>query len=69
MAQWLKKIYLSMQEMWLWSLGWEDPLAKEWQPTPVFLPEKSPGRRSLAGYSPWDHQRVGGDLVTKQQQQ
>ena len=23
------------------------------QPTPVFLPEKSHGRRNLAGYSPW----------------
>ena len=23
------------------------------QPTPVFLPEKSQGQRSLAGYSPW----------------
>ena len=25
--------------------------------------------RSLVGYSPWGHQRVGYDLVTKQQQQ
>ena len=24
-----------------------------WQPTPVFLPGKSCGQRSLAGYSPW----------------
>ena len=24
-----------------------------WQPTPVFLPGKSHGRRSLVGYSPW----------------
>ena len=33
------------------------PLKKEsWkrQPTPVFLPGKSHGQRSLAGYSPWD---------------
>ena len=32
------------------------PLKKEsWkrQPTPVFLPGKSHGRRSLAGYGPW----------------
>ena len=28
---------------------------KKWQPTPVFLPGKSHGWRSLAGYSPWDH--------------
>ena len=30
-------------------------LEKEWQPTPVFLPGKSHGQRSLAGYSPWSH--------------
>ena len=28
------------------------PLRRKWQPTPVFLPEKSHGQRSLAGYSP-----------------
>ena len=26
----------------------------KWQPTPVFLPEKSHGQKSLVGYSPWD---------------
>ena len=26
---------------------------RQWQPTPVFLPGKSYGRRSLAGFSPW----------------
>ena len=26
---------------------------REWQPNPGFLPEKSHGQRSLAGYSPW----------------
>ena len=26
-----------MQETQVQSLGWEDPLEKEWQPTPVFL--------------------------------
>ena len=31
---------------------------RKWQPTPVFLPGKSSGQRSLAGHSPWDH-RVG----------
>ena len=25
------------------------------KPTPVFLPEKSHGQRSLVGYSPWSH--------------
>ena len=26
---------------------------RKWGPTPVFLPEKSQGQRSLGGYSPW----------------
>ena len=29
------------------------PRRREWQRTPVFLPEKSHGQRSLADYSPW----------------
>ena len=29
------------------------PWRKKWLPTPVFLPEKSHGQRSLLGYSPW----------------
>ena len=33
------------------SLGWEDPLEKGMQPTPVFLPGESHGQRSLVGYS------------------
>ena len=41
----------AMQETPVQSLGWEDPLEKEIQPTPVFLPGKSHGQRSLAGYS------------------
>ena len=28
---------------------------RKWQPTPVFLPGKSHGQRSLVGYSPWGH--------------
>ena len=28
---------------------------RKWQPTPVFLPGKSHGWRSLAGCSPWGH--------------
>ena len=35
------------------SLGQEDPLKKEWKPTPVFLPGEFYGQRRLAGYSPW----------------
>ena len=40
---------------------------RKWQPTPVFLPGKSHGQRSLAVYSPWGPKRVRHDLVTKQQ--
>src|SRR5574340_1384917 len=29
---------------------------RQWQPTPVLLPGKSHGRRSLVGYSPWDRE-------------
>ena len=50
-----------MQKMQVQSLGWEDPLEKEmeyWKPTPVFLPGKSHGQRSLEGHSPWGHNRV-----------
>ena len=28
---------------------------RQWQPTPVLLPGKSHGRRSLLGSSPWGH--------------
>ena len=39
-----------MQETQIQFLGWEDPL-EEGLATPVFLPEKSYGQRSLVGYS------------------
>ena len=42
------------------------PWRREWQLTPVFLPGKSHGQRSLLGYSPWGCKRVGYDLVAKQ---
>ena len=29
------------------------PWRRAWQPTPVFLPGKFHGQRSLVGYSPW----------------
>ena len=45
-----------MQETWVQpgrALGQEDPLEKGMATTPVFLPRKFHGQRSLAGYSPW----------------
>ena len=44
-----------MQETWVQSLGWEDSLEKEWQPTPIFLPGQFHGERSLVVYSPLGH--------------
>ena len=32
---------------------------KQWQPTPVLLPGKSHGQRSLVGCSPWGRQELG----------
>ena len=57
----------AMYETWVRFLGWEDPLERKKQPTPIFLPGRSHGQRSLAGYSPWGHKRVGPTLRTKQQ--
>ena len=33
--------------------------SRKWQPTLVFLSGKFHGQRSLAGYGPWGHKRVG----------
>ena len=42
----------AVQKTQVRSLGWENPLEKEWPPTPVFLPGEFHGRRSLMGHSP-----------------
>ena len=47
-----------MQKMSIRFLHWEDPLEREWLPTPVFLPGESHGQRSLADYSPWGHKKL-----------
>ena len=44
--------------MWVQSLGQEDPLENEMQPTPVFVARKSHGQRSLVGYSPQGHKEL-----------
>ena len=31
------------------------PYRREWRPTPIFLPRKSHGQRSQAGYNLWGH--------------
>ena len=47
-----------MQETWVRSLGWEDPLEEGMQLTPVFLPRESlwterPGRLQSMGLQSW----------------
>ena len=37
------------------------PWRMKWQPTLLFLPGKSHGQRSLAGYSLWGHKTAGRD--------
>ena len=41
----------------MWEFG-EIPWRREWQPTPVFLPGKSHGQRSLASYNSWGHKEL-----------
>ena len=36
--------------------GWNDAWRRQWHPTPVLLPGKSHGRRSLVGCRPWGHE-------------
>ena len=48
-----------MWETWVQSLGYEDPLRRAWQPTPVFLPGESPWTEELGGLQSMGSQEVG----------
>ena len=62
---WLRRSSVCLQrgrpgfDPWVRKILWR----RRWQPTPVFLPGKSHGRRSPVGYSPWGC-RVRHDWVT-----
>ena len=62
-AQTVKRLP-AMRETRVRSLDWEDPWVgkipwrRKWQPTPVLLPRKFHGWRSLVGYSPWGHKEL-----------
>ena len=62
MAQWVKNppAMQETQETQVQFLGWEDTLEKEMDriSTPVFLPGKFHGQRSLVGYSPKGHKEL-----------
>ena len=50
------KALSAAQEMhgtWVGPWPGKTPWRRKWQLTPVFLPGKSHGQSSLAGYSPW----------------
>ena len=53
-----------MQETWVRSLGWEDPLEKRVATHSSILAWRIPWKRNLAGYSPWSQQRVRHDWAT-----
>ena len=52
MAQRIKRLP-AMQETWVQSLGWEDPLEKEMATHSSTLAQKIPCMGSPVGYSPW----------------
>ena len=57
-----------MQNMWVRSLGWEDPLEKE-MAAPSSIPAWGiPWTGQPACCASWGCKRVGRDLVNKQQQ-
>ena len=70
-AQWLR-IRLPMlktQETQVQSLNWEDPLEEEMAARSCILAWRIPWTQEPGGLQSMGLQRVGQDLVTKQQQQ
>ena len=51
-----------MFDPWVGTISW----SRKWQPTPVLLPGKSHGQRSLAGCNPWDHKELDMSVHTDQ---
>ena len=49
------------QEIWVWSLGWEDPLEEVMASTPMFLPGESPWTEEPGGLQSIGSQRVRDD--------
>ena len=48
----------AMQETWVWSLGWEDPLEKEMASHSSNLAWKIPWMEEPGRYSPRDHKEL-----------
>ena len=58
-----------MQEMWVWSLGWEDPLEREMATHSSILAWEVPWTEEPSGLQSMESQTVGYNLSIKQQQQ
>ena len=58
----------AMKETRVQPLDKEDLLEEGMQSTPVYLPGKFHGQRSLASYSPWSHKELGMTEQLTQQQ-
>ena len=60
MTQW-KRIFLPMQktqEMWVRSLGWEDPLGKEMETYSSILAWRIPWTEEPGGLQPYGHKEL-----------
>ena len=66
MAQMVKRLP-AMREIWVRSLGGEDPLEKEMATYFSILAWKIPWTEEPGGLPPWGCKRVRYDLATKQQ--
>ena len=55
----------AMQETWVRSLGWEDPLEEGMAPTPAFLSGESPWTEEPGGLQSMGSKGVEHDRVTK----
>ena len=64
MAQMVKNL-LAMQNTWVLSLGWEDPLEKGIATYSSIQPGEFHEQRSLVDYNPWGHKEVGHNWATK----
>ena len=58
-----------MQETWVRSVGWEDPLEEEMATHSSILARKIPWTEESGGLQSMGSKRVGHDSATKQQQQ